>query len=287
MRQTSIVAALAALVLVAAGGPAAAQSITTLAELIKRHDSSSCAGCHDTVHKEWKSSYHARSIVQSLGSLRAYIAALETERKVAPDKTQMLKCLDCHAPMVNDGTEAVMKEIVGLVKTATGDRDEAKKKAAVDTLANLSVNCTGCHTVKGTGNPLAAPPPDMRYGTAGSAAPHPTMASPVMSSSVMCSQCHALWYAKDGEFLYCTTIFESHQNAYRGAGGTQSCQDCHMKARGHSFPGAHNQELVKQGLSLSMEAVGFKEIAGPGKYAPRAMVTIDVGNLAGHRIPDG
>jgi len=103
----------------------------------------------------------------------------------------------------------------------------------------------------------------------------------------MCSQCHALWYAKDGEFLYCTTIFESHQNAYRGAGGTQSCQDCHMKGKSHAFPGAHNQELVKQGLTLGLEAVSFKEIAGPGKLAPRALVTVDVGNQAGHRIPDG
>lgn len=267
--------------------PAEAQSIATLAELIRRHDSASCEGCHDTIHKEWKSSFHARSIVQSIGSLRAYVAAVENERKVAPDKTQMLKCLDCHAPMVNDGSEAVVKEIVALVKTATDDKDDAKRKAALGTLSALSVNCTGCHTVKGTGNPLAPPRADVRYGTSGNPAPHPTMASPVMPSSVMCSQCHALWYAKDGEFLYCTTIFESHQNAYRSAGGTQSCQDCHMKAKGHTFPGAHSQELVKQGLTLSLEAVSFKEIAGPGKLAPRALVTVDVGNQAGHRIPDG
>lgn len=266
--------------------PAEAQGVTTLAELLRRHDSASCEGCHDTIHKEWKSSYHARSIVQSIGSLRAYVAALENERKVAPDKTQMLKCLDCHAPMVNDGNEAVVKEIVALVKTATDDKDEAKKKAALGTLAALSVNCTGCHTVKGTGNPLATPKADVRYGTSGNPAPHPTMASPVMQSSVMCSQCHALWYAKDGEFLYCTTIFESHQNTYRGAGGTQSCQDCHMKRRGHTFPGAHNQDLVREGITLGLEAIAYRHIVA-GKLVPRAVVTVDVGNQAGHRIPDG
>lgn len=267
--------------------PAAAEPATSLAELIKRHDSAACGACHQTVHKEWQGSYHARSVSHMLGSLRAYIAALENERTVVPDKTQMMKCFDCHAPTVNDADEAVVQEIVALVKTATGAKDEAAKKSAVAALANLSVNCTGCHTVKGTGDPLAPGRPEVAYGPTGAFAPHPTIASPVMSSSVMCSQCHALWYARDGEFVYCTTIFESHQNAYRGAGGTQSCQDCHMKARGHAFPGAHDPALVREGLSLSLEAVGFREMVGPGRFAPRAVATVDVGNRAGHRIPDG
>ncbi len=274
------------LALLLPGPPAAAQSVTTLDELVKRHDSASCVGCHDKVHQEWKGSYHARSVVGSLGSLRAYVDAVEKDRRLSADKTQMLKCLDCHAPMVNEASEDVVKEIVGLVKTAVDDKDEAKKKAARDRLANLSVNCTGCHTVKGTGNPMTPPDPQILYGPAGMAAPHPTAASPVMQSSVMCSQCHALWYAKDGEYLYCTTIFESHQNAYRGLGGTQSCQDCHMKNRGHTFPGAHNQQLVKEGLSLALEAVGYRQPVA-GKFVPRAAVTVDIGNQAGHRIPDG
>lgn len=262
-------------------------TFATLDALLKQHDSAQCKECHETVHKEWAGSFHARSILQSLGSLRAFVDALEKERKAPTDKTQMLKCLDCHAPMVNDASEGAVKEIVALIKTAADDKDDAKKKAAREKLAGLSVNCTGCHTVKGTGDPLAPPDPETRFGPKGGvSAPHPVKASPVMSSSAFCAQCHALWYAKDGEFLYCTTIFESHQNAYRGMGGTQSCQDCHMKARGHTFPGAHNQALVKEGLSLGLEAIGFRALAA-GKYVPRAVVTVDVGNQAGHRIPDG
>lgn len=262
------------------------QPVNTLDELLQRHDSAQCVACHDRAHAEWKGSFHARSIVQSLGSLRAYIDAVEKDRRLVPDKVQMLKCLDCHAPMVNDGSEAVVREIVALVKTAVDDRDDARKRAAREKLAALSVNCTGCHTVKGTGNPLAVPGADVRYGPTGGTAPHPTEASPVMATSVMCAQCHALWYAKDGEALYCTTIFESHQNAYRGAGGTQSCQDCHMKRRGHTFPGAHNQDLVREGITLGLEAIAYRHIVA-GKLVPRAVVTVDVGNQAGHRIPDG
>lgn len=265
---------------------AAAQNFPNLDALIQRHDSAACQACHTKAHEEWSKSFHARSVSQTLGSLRAFIGSLEGERKAPTDKTQMLKCLDCHAPMVNDASEAAVEELVGLVKTAVDDKDEARKKAARAKLSKLSVNCTGCHNVKATGDPLAPADPQVYYGSSGKAAPHPSRASPVMKSSVFCSQCHALWYAKDGEYLYCTTIFESHQNAYRGMGGTQSCQDCHMKAGGHNIVGAHDQNLVKEGLTLAMEAVGFRQLTG-AKYTPGAVVTVDVVNHAGHRIPDG
>jgi len=265
---------------------APAQNLASLDALIQRHDSTSCKACHTQIHEEWGKSFHARSILQSLGSLRAFLTSLEKERKTPADKTQMLKCLDCHAPMVNEASEAAIQEIAGLIKAAVDEKEEAKRKAARDKLSALSVNCTGCHTTKATADPMRPPDPKMIYGPGRGSAPHPVQALPVMQSSVFCSQCHALWYAKDGEYLYCTTIFESHQNAYRGMGGTQSCQDCHMKARGHTFPGAHNQALVKEGLTLGVEAVGYRQLVD-GKYLPRGVVTVDVANLAGHRIPDG
>ncbi len=267
---------------------AGAATFPTLEALTKQYDSAACQACHTQVHADWSKSFHARSIVQSLGSLRVFVDSLEKERKAPTDKTQMLKCLDCHAPMVNDASEGVIQEIVGLIKTAVDEKDGAKKKAARDKLSGLSVNCIGCHRVKGTADPLHPADPSAIYGTKAGPAPHPVQVSPVMQSSVMCSQCHALWYAKDGEYLYCTTIFESHQNAYRSAGGTQTCQDCHMKdkGRGHTFPGAHDQPLVKEGITLGMEAVAYRQAVGQ-KLMPQAVVTVDIRNQAGHRTPDG
>lgn len=286
MRSSLLMYLLALFLLAAFALSVHGQSIQNLDALLKSHDSNSCKSCHTKTHEEWAGSFHGRSIIQSLGSLRAFVASLEKERKAPVDKTQMLKCLDCHAPMVNDASEGVIQEIVGLIKTAVDEKDEAKRKIARDKLSSLSVNCTGCHGVKATANPMTPPDPNVLYGPKGGPAPHPAQGLPVMQSSVFCSQCHALWYAKDGEYLYCTTIFESHQNAYRGMGGTQSCQDCHMKAKGHTFPGAHDQNLVKEGLTLGVEAVGYRHLV-TGKYVPRAVVTVDVGNQAGHRIPDG
>lgn len=182
------------------------EAFPSLDALIKQYDPAQCKECHETTHKEWGQSFHARSVLWSLGSLRAFVDALEKERKAPTDKTQMLKCLDCHAPMVNDATEAVVKEIVGLIKTAVDDKDDGKKKAARDKLSALSVNCTGCHTVKGTGDPLKPADPKVVYGP--------------------------------------------------------------------------------KGLTLGVEAVGYRHLVA-GKYVPRAIVTVDVGNQAGHRIPDG
>lgn len=266
--------------------PGWAATFDTLDDLVKHNNSAECESCHSRVHAEWSKSFHARSIVNSVGSLRAFVNALENERKVPVDKTQMLKCLDCHAPIVNDASEKAVQQIVGLIKTAADEKDEAKKRAARDRLSALSVNCTGCHTVKATADPLNPGQAGVFYGVKEGKAPHPVKVSPVMQSSVFCSQCHALWYAKDGEYLYCTTIFESHQNAYRGMGGTQSCQDCHMKAKGHTFPGAHDQNLVKEGLGLEMQTIGYRQLAGKA-FVPQVVVTVDVENRAGHRIPDG
>jgi len=59
-----------------------------------------------------------------------------------------------------------------------------------------------------------------------------------------------------------------------------------MKNGAHNFAGAHDQALVKEGLSLGLKTVGYRHLTGTA-YAPRAVVTVDASNNAGHRIPDG
>jgi hypothetical protein len=48
----------------------------------------------------------------------------------------------------------------------------------------------------------------------------------------------------------------------------------------------HHDRAIAAPRLLGLETVGYGHLMGP-KYAPRAIVTIDVGNRAGHRIPDG
>jgi hypothetical protein len=153
--------------LAALAARAGATEFTSLDALIKHYDSAPCRECHIKIHEEWASSFHSGSVVRSLGSIRAFVTHLEKERKAPVDKTQMLKCLDCHAPMVNDASEDVIKEIAQLVKTAVDGKNDFSKKAARKKLSGLSVNCAGCHTVKATANPITPPDPNILYGPKG------------------------------------------------------------------------------------------------------------------------
>ena len=91
----------------------------------------------------------------------------------------------------------------------------------------------------------------------------------------------------DGDVVICNTLYESYQNAYKANGGTETCQDCHMKKnnRGHTFPGAYQLDIVQEGIGLDAQIVGTK--LHPGKWVPAAIANIGLINRAGHRIPDG
>lgn len=47
------------------------EAFPSLDALIKQYDPAQCKECHETTHKEWGQSFHARSVLWSLGSLRA------------------------------------------------------------------------------------------------------------------------------------------------------------------------------------------------------------------------
>jgi hypothetical protein len=55
--------------------------------------------------------------------------------------------------------------------------------------------------------------------------------------------------------------------------------------RGHTFPGAYQLEIVKEGIGLDAQVTGIR--LHPGKWIPTAVVNVGLINRAGHRIPDG
>jgi hypothetical protein len=135
---------------------------------------------------------------------------------------------------------------------------------------------------------LSAPKPRRNYGPTGKATPaHKSEKSTAITSALFCGQCHGILSPPDGDWVVCNTLYGSYQDGYRGSGGTETCQDCHMKAknRGHRFPGAYEADIVKDGIGLDVEVAGVK--LTPGKWIPTAVVNIGLINKAGHRIPDG
>jgi hypothetical protein len=264
---------------------AVAAEFNTVDELEKAYDDRTCRVCHEKVYDEWKKSLHSQSVIHTLGGIRNFMVFGLGKWDKPVNKENLMRCLHCHAPSMENASEALFKEVGELVISAFDGKEEAREK-----LSLLNVNCIVCHNTHAIieKNLRGEPKKNVYYGPTGKATPaHGTEKSPAITASIFCSQCHWLFTPKDGDSLYCNTLYGSYQDAYRGTGGTATCQDCHMKSkgRGHTFPGAYNLDMVREGIGLEIQAAGVK--LQPGKGIPTAIVTIGLTNNAGHRIPDG
>lgn len=271
---------------------AVAKEADTIDELVSMFNDAKCGECHVKQHKEWKESYHARSVVSSLKGMRNMFAVgvpKEWERKLT--KVEVMKCLDCHAPTVNYASEKLAVEIANMIIEAKDTKDKKRQAELKKELGRLNVGCTSCHNIKATAiarGLLGDPEKDVVYTSKPVITPaHKTMPVNTLDKSLFCAQCHGRYVAPDGEQIVCNTLNGSYYNNYVSQGGSETCQDCHMKKanRGHRFPGGHDLEIVKEGIGFTADIVGVRHTVG--KWIPRAIVTAGLENRAGHRIPDG
>lgn len=265
---------------------------TTIDEVAKDYNDEACKGCHATIHKEWKESFHSQSMLHSLPGMRGFImTGIRKEWGREVTKADMMKCFHCHAPQLYDASDTLVKKVAELIVAAVDEQDAGKKEAARKELVKLSVGCMVCHN-KVVNRPsagwLGRPEKDAMYGPNKVSAPHKTAQSNIIRSAIFCGQCHGVYNPPDSDVIMCNTLYDSYLNAYSSHGGLKTCQDCHMreKKRGHSFPGSYVADMIKEGLELEAEAKGYKHLVGT-KWAPRVMVTASVYNHSGHRTPDG
>ncbi len=275
-----------------------AREANTIDELVQMFDDARCGDCHEEIYKQWQNSWHAKAVVSSLSGISNFITiGLAKEWSKEVDRAQILKCLDCHAPSVNFASEQLAKEIAGLIVTANGKKGTTAGDEAEAQLARLNVGCLACHNLKATsvarglrGDPVE----DAVYGPHGNDSDgHTTIENIEMTRSVFCMQCHGKYNAPDGETIQCNTLSGSYQNTYYNLGGSQTCQECHMK-KGHLFPGGHDLEMVKEGLGLNVQITPYQHLPGkvpgvkdPKAWVPSAVLTAFVQNKTGHRVPDG
>ena len=278
---------------------AMAEEADTIDELVSMFDESACMDCHDEIHEQWSQSWHAQSVVSSLGSIHNFIEiGIKKEWETEVTKTHLLKCLDCHAPVINYASEKLAVEIADMIVTATKEKGKPAGDAAKKELAKLNVGCLSCHNLKAlTVAPGWNGPREegVIYGPHGEDAgdAHDTVQSIDMTRSAFCMQCHGIYTAADGETIQCNTLSGSYQNAYVAKGGSKTCQECHL-AKGHYFPGGRDLETVKQGLGFDVQINPYRHLPGQikgvkdeKKWVPSAIVTVFIENKAGHRIPDG
>ncbi len=268
------------------GSISAYAGIKTIDELENTYGDISCRQCHEKIHNDWKKSLHSQSVVHSLGGIRNFVVfGLKRDWKKPVDKENLMRCMHCHAPMLEYASDSLFKEIGDLIVSASEGNEGAKKQ-----LSRLNVNCITCHNMVSIVelNLKGRPKPGVYYGPEGkTTTAHKTEKSDAISSSAFCSRCHWLYTPPDGDTLYCNTLYGSYQDSYLATGANSSCQDCHMRAqgRGHTFPGSYVPEMVKEGIGMEVHASGTK--LQPGKGIPTALIHIGLMNNAGHRIPDG
>jgi hypothetical protein len=290
---------LMALALVSLPCSASAKEAQTLAELVQQYDATSCKECHPEIYAQWEQSLHAKPMLgpigRTLATFQGYVNSRDTElkksREVAPTTKEFLKpCIECHLPQMMDASDKVADEIA----KAIVDGDE-------EVLSKLQITCIVCHNRNAIirkfrdGNPQpgviygpkhVGPHDDKRFTTAAK--------SEMLRDSVFCAQCHqgpnVQHYA---EPMWCTSTFDSHQQFYVPMGGTESCQECHMKKEGgHRFPPnyqdpAQTSKRLGEWIDLNLTAIGYRMKPDAKNFIPMVVVNSEVVSRIGHRFPDG
>ncbi len=271
-------------------------AVNTLDDLEKIYrPSETCGKCHADIYEQWRMSLHDESLLHSLDGISSYVIngiGKESHRKNKSLKAEVMKCLNCHAPMMEDASDRLVKEVVKAIKTAVNRKaDDRSKREAKAKLSRLNVSCYVCHNMKAV-HPPDKPEKNTMYGLKGTEKSpyHSIKKGRFLDNAIFCMQCHGVYTAPDREKIICSTISQSYRDQYVADGGQEKCQDCHMrkKNRGHSFPGAYVLDTLRDSMELKVHVRKIKDQSiGVRQWLPAAAITVDLTNNAGHRIPDG
>lgn len=224
--------------------PLAVHSATTLL------DAALCAQCHHAQAEQWAGSRHALAWTNDLfqeGFFREPLAF----------------CIHCHAPLAEQKAEIVANLDWYLEQGPHGRGDPILHTRAPEPLAEQGVGCASCHVRDGVVL-VPEPAPD---------APHPSRGTPELLGDEVCRGCHE-FAIHDAEFRPSDVPMQStwsEWRAWREAGGTERCQDCHMPDRSHRVRGAHDLDWLA--ASVRVEATA-------GEYV---LWTVETG----HDLPTG
>jgi hypothetical protein len=271
----------------------------SIEELAARYDASSCQECHEEIFAQWEKSAHSRSMVGSgAGRTRATFKTLITRGLMTwpysgvkgPEDVKikhLMGCARCHLPQLAEASDDVAQEIV----KAVWAKDNKK-------IGQLSINCLVCHQRNAVIHRWAYgyPEKDTIYGKQDGEHEdnelYPVLKkSPIMSEAILCGQCHGLGpgFGQDNP-TQCATGYGSYLWAYIPEGGTQTCQDCHMKnlAKGHAMPSYRDMDMQAAAVAVHVDVHAYhwrkNETEG---VIPLAVVNVELTNKTGHGIPDG
>jgi len=278
---------------------ASAQKAKTIDELAKMYDSSSCKSCHSEIYAAWEKSHHARPLMGVKGGLMLTPLALKkgepgsTAFSEESPKKMTIKnfpCFKCHLPQaVISAEDSVAVELA----EALIAKDSAK-------VAKLQITCVVCHNTKAIihKRELGEPEKGVLYGkkdvaSHGDKTYSKVKTSAIMKDSVFCGQCHGL--GPNLEFdqpFQCANLYGSYLHAYIPAGGSRTCQECHMAKGDHLIAPNFNDdkqtsELYAKAIDFDVQAYAYEWLRKAATYVPKVVVNVKMKSNAGHRIPDG
>jgi len=267
-----------------------AEKAKTLDEMVKMYDSSSCKECHEEIYMQWEKSHHARPLmgVREGIFLKGVLSSAFAPKDIKKATKKNFPCFKCHLPQALDAEDAVSAEIAQAV--AAGDKAIVSK---------LQITCIVCHNTKAILHRLQEGQPEkgIVYGSQdiaehGDSSYKQVKKSVIMKESIFCGQCHGLGPNFDAENPYqCATLYGSYIHSYIPSGGTQSCQECHMKEGDHliapNWNDAGTADLLSDTILLDVQTLGYEWLRAKGDLRPKVVVNTTISHKAGHRIPDG
>jgi hypothetical protein len=259
--------------------------VNSLAELVKMFDSSSCKECHEKIYEQWEKSHHARPLMGLNDQIfiKGYLVrgplAVKPGEKATKDN---FPCFKCHFPQIKYATDPVAAEIA-----------DAVLKDDKETIRKLNISCLVCHNEKAVVH--GRPEKNVIYGNK-DIIDHPktpVKKSPLLKNSLLCGQCHGLGPNLEFETpVQCATLYGSYLHAYIPSGGTETCQQCHMKNGDHYMPPNFNNrvefsERMRDALTMQVRTLAYSFQPKEGDVRPMVVVNTKITSKAGHRIPDG
>jgi hypothetical protein len=259
--------------------------VNSLAELVKMFDSSSCKECHEKIYEQWEKSQHARPLMGLNDQIfiKGYLVKGPLAVKPGERATRAnFPCFKCHFPQIEYATDAVAAEIA-----------DAVLKDDKETIRKLNISCLVCHNEKAVVH--GRPDKNVIYGNKDidDHPKTPVKKSPLLKNSLMCGQCHGLGPNLEFETpVQCATLYGSYLHAYIPSGGTETCQQCHMKDGDHYMPPNFNNraelsERLKDALPMQVRTLTYSFQPKEGDVRPMVVVNTKITSKAGHRIPDG
>lgn len=228
-----------------------------------------CSSCHAEQFKEWRQSFHARSLTSD-GFLRSFPQYLDfAGKQPEEDSRAPMACFNCHAPLLKGGDPNMIRQVTDWVL--------AKEKGKLE---EFEVSCVACHA---DGSRLFSGP----IGDPKDNPFHASKLATAYKTGSFCATCHA-WESRG---IPCSDVYTDWKTSKAAKQG-KTCQSCHMPEQSgvagaggpvrrigsHTFAGGRSAAMLQQAVALNLKAAFRRD---------HLEVTARVRNLVPHRVPDG